>query len=71
MIERKINSFAEIDHKYDVIINCTGLGAKYLCNDHKLVPMRGQVLKVTTTQLIQHALKTTHAIFIIRSAHHG
>lgn len=46
LIEGKINAFTEIDPKYDVIINCTGLGAKYLCGDNKLVPMRGQVLKV-------------------------
>lgn len=42
----KINSFSEIDKKFDVVVNCAGLGAKKLCNDHKLVPMRGQVLKV-------------------------
>jgi D-aspartate oxidase len=41
-----IDSFTDINKKYDVIVNCTGLGAKFLCNDNKLVPMRGQVLKV-------------------------
>lgn len=40
-----INSFSELTD-FDVIINCAGLGAKYLCQDKKLVPMRGQVLKV-------------------------
>jgi D-amino-acid oxidase len=29
-----------------VVVNCTGLGAKKLCNDGDLVPMRGQVLRV-------------------------
>lgn len=45
-IEKEIRSFADLDAKYDVIVNCSGLGAKYLCEDHKLVPVRGQVLKV-------------------------
>lgn len=31
---------------YDIIVNCTGMEAKTLCNDRKLVPIRGQVLKV-------------------------
>ncbi|XP_044270599.1 D-aspartate oxidase [Tribolium madens] len=46
IISQKIESFSQIDKKYDIILNCTGLGAKFLCNDNKLVPMRGQVLKV-------------------------
>lgn len=32
--------------KYDAIFNCTGLGAQKLCNDFKMVPIRGQVIKV-------------------------
>lgn len=31
---------------YDIVMNCTGLGARKLCNDHKLVPLRGQLVKV-------------------------
>lgn len=31
---------------YDVVVNCSGLGAKTLCNDKLLVPIRGQVVKV-------------------------
>lgn len=46
---KSLNSFADFEkhkEKYDVVVNCTGLGAKYLCNDVKLVPIRGQVFKV-------------------------
>ncbi|CAK1579750.1 unnamed protein product [Parnassius mnemosyne] len=42
----KIESFASLPEKYDLVFNCTGIGAKFLCNDHSLVPMRGQVIKV-------------------------
>ncbi|XP_067630829.1 D-aspartate oxidase [Eurosta solidaginis] len=42
-----INAFSDVaQHNFDVIFNCTGLGAKDLCNDQQLVPLRGQVLKV-------------------------
>uniref|UniRef100_A0A2M4BTA6 Putative d-aspartate oxidase n=1 Tax=Anopheles marajoara TaxID=58244 RepID=A0A2M4BTA6_9DIPT len=42
-----LNSFRELHgSKYDVVVNCTGLGAKRLCSDHKLVPIRGQITKV-------------------------
>ncbi|XP_075979770.1 D-amino acid oxidase 2 isoform X2 [Anticarsia gemmatalis] len=32
--------------EYDIIINCTGLGARYLVPDDKVVPIRGQIAKV-------------------------
>ncbi|KAK9297031.1 hypothetical protein QLX08_009128 [Tetragonisca angustula] len=46
LIVKKIDSLRELVSDWDLIINCTGLGARYLCNDRYLVPMRGQVFKV-------------------------
>ncbi|TRY80505.1 hypothetical protein TCAL_10724 [Tigriopus californicus] len=47
LISRQINSFEDrILKEFDVVINCTGLGSKYLCPDRKMVPVRGQVVKV-------------------------
>ncbi|XP_055628020.1 D-aspartate oxidase [Toxorhynchites rutilus septentrionalis] len=46
IITDKISSFQELNGQYDVVVNCTGLGAKKLCQDYKLVPIRGQVIKV-------------------------
>lgn len=46
IIPQFINSFSELQGNYDVVFNCTGLGAKNLCSDKKLVPIRGQVIKV-------------------------
>lgn len=46
IVSQKIDSFQEVAGKYDVVVNCTGLGAKKLCTDFKLVPIRGQVIKV-------------------------
>ncbi|KAG5894772.1 hypothetical protein JTB14_005208 [Gonioctena quinquepunctata] len=46
LVERHVESLSAIGSEYDIVVNCTGLGAKYLCDDHKLVPIRGQVVKM-------------------------
>lgn len=43
---RKIDSLKELVRDWDLIMNCTGFGARTLCDDRHLVAMRGQVLKV-------------------------
>ncbi|KAJ8717386.1 hypothetical protein PYW08_005785 [Mythimna loreyi] len=45
LVKRKVENFASLSN-YDLVFNCAGLGAKYLCDDHDLVPIRGQVIKV-------------------------
>ncbi|XP_032679414.1 D-aspartate oxidase [Odontomachus brunneus] len=43
---RKLRSLDELAGEYDLIMNCTGLGARELCNDKRMVSLRGQVIKV-------------------------
>ncbi|GAB6018623.1 hypothetical protein CHUAL_000305 [Chamberlinius hualienensis] len=45
VIKSKIGSLSELTD-YDVIVNCTGLGAVELVNDTRMVPLRGQVFRV-------------------------
>lgn len=45
MFKRKIESLNELEN-FDLIINCTGLGAKNLLNDDEMKPVRGQVTRV-------------------------
>lgn len=45
-IKKNMETLTKTDDKYDVLVNCSGLGARDLCDDDKVVPIRGQVLKV-------------------------
>ncbi|KAJ8675770.1 hypothetical protein QAD02_011556 [Eretmocerus hayati] len=45
-MNRSVESFQELTGTYDIIVNCTGLGSRQLCNDRKLVPIKGHVIKV-------------------------
>lgn len=44
--EANITDLQAIAKEYDVVVNCTGLGASTLCNDSSIFPVRGQVLLV-------------------------
>ncbi|EJL69797.1 FAD-dependent oxidoreductase [Chryseobacterium populi] len=41
----EISSLKQLSELDALIVNCTGLGAKFICMDHELVPMRGQILR--------------------------
>lgn len=43
---KHIDTISDLKQDYDVIINCSGLGAKHIFSDYKVVPIRGQVFKV-------------------------
>ena len=49
-IERKVESIVDFisnaGSDYDVVINCCGLGAYNMIGDHRLYPIRGQVIRV-------------------------
>lgn len=45
--QRKLDDIAELyDSGYDVVVNCSGLGAKLIAQDGEMYPIRGQVLRV-------------------------
>ena len=63
-------SFDRIDDvEENIIINCTGLGAREICNDLELVPVRGQVLYLDQDPIVGHfdQQKETLAYTIPRS----
>ena len=44
--QRTVNHLEELGGTYDLIVNCSGLGARSLVGDQQVHPVRGQVLKV-------------------------
>lgn len=42
---RRVESVEELAG-YDVVVNCTGLGARKLWGDEEMYPVRGQVMRV-------------------------
>lgn len=42
-IRKGISNFEELKDDHDLIVNCSALGARKLCGDHSVVPVRGQV----------------------------
>ncbi|CAN5556342.1 FAD-dependent oxidoreductase [soil metagenome] len=42
-IERTIENLGELTNKFDIVINCSALGSRSLCNDDTIIPVRGQV----------------------------
>nr|CAD7262209.1 unnamed protein product [Timema shepardi] len=48
LVRRKVTSLDELAREdYRVIVNCTGLQARHLVGDTSVVPVRGQVLRVS------------------------
>ncbi|XP_069701261.1 D-aspartate oxidase [Periplaneta americana] len=46
VVKKTVTDFRELEHHFDIVVNCAGIGAKFLCSDNKLVPIRGQVIKM-------------------------
>jgi len=47
VVESKVDSLDSLGEEYMVVVNCSGLGARYLCGDKTVLPLRGQVLRVS------------------------
>ena len=45
-VKRKLNTLEELVGSYDIVVNCTGLGARELVGDSKMYSSRGQIIKV-------------------------
>lgn len=65
VVRQHVKSLSELDKKYDAVINCTGLGAKKLVGDYKLVPIRGQVFKVHYNLMVLILFQTSFFIILL------
>jgi glycine/D-amino acid oxidase-like deaminating enzyme len=53
--------------KETVIINCTGYGARALCNDDSIVPVRGQIGRLIPQPEVNYAVLYNGVITVPRS----
>ena len=53
---REVHDLAEAFAEHDVVVNCTGLGARELVGDTTMVPIRGQVVRVAQPGLQEFTL---------------
>ena len=42
-IHEEISDLDQLTTRFDAVVNCTALGARDLCNDEQVIPVRGQV----------------------------
>jgi D-amino-acid oxidase len=54
--DRSVTSFDEAFVDHDVVVNCSGLGARELAGDLTMVPVRGQVVRVAQFGLERYIL---------------
>lgn len=59
-VTKSLNSIAELEHEADVIVNCSGLGAKSLVNDDEVFPIRGQVVRVEKNPALDTCIRMVH-----------
>ncbi|XP_026679969.1 D-aspartate oxidase-like [Diaphorina citri] len=64
VIEKYISSFSELGSEYNTIFNCTGLGARTLCNDMHVIPVRGQTIRIKAPH-ITNFYKNEYDTYII------
>lgn len=57
--EEEITSLQDASSLNPLVVNCTGLGAKKLCSDDDLQPMRGQILRCKKMDIPSCADSTT------------
>lgn len=70
LIQKRVEKLSDLANRgYDVVVNCTGLAAKWLCNDSKMSPIRGQVIKVRAPW-IKLAIFADHDTYIIPGVDH-
>lgn len=46
VVVKRLESIEEIASDFDVVINCSGLGAKQLIGDENMHPVRGHIFRV-------------------------
>lgn len=64
-IQKKVHSLAEVAGDYDVIVNCSGVGARHLVNDNEVEPLKGQLIKVEAPWLKHFVVAHDDDLYIL------
>jgi len=68
VITRKVHTLSELYDSYDLIVNCTGIGAREVVNDNQVHSLKGQLIRVEAPW-IKHFLNVEEDdLYIIASA---
>lgn len=63
--EREIKNFDELTNDHDIVINCAALGARELCNDNKVIPVRGQVALLSPINNLPIYLDNEKPLYVV------
>ena len=66
---RTIDSLGDIRGVADLVVNCTGLGARELCHDGELFGVRGQVMVVDAPEVSAFCVDEATMTYIIPRLH--
>ncbi len=64
-IQKEISSFDEIKEIHELVINCTALGARKLCNDLSVIPVRGQVALLSPNTSLPIYLDNEEPLYVV------
>lgn len=64
-VRHEVESLDELLPEYNWIINCSALGARQLCNDESIYPIRGQVALVEPDESLPIFLHNTQPFYIV------
>lgn len=64
VVKQKLDSLSTLD-SYDIIINCSGLGARELVNDENVYPLKGHSLSVKAPWIKQFFFETSTRTLIL------
>lgn len=64
-VEREVSDFSELSDQYHMLINCAGLGARELCGDESIYPVRGQVAVIAAQQDMPIILDNEQPFYIV------
>jgi len=51
LVRRRVENLKELENQYQVVVNCSGIGARRLVGDNLVSPLRGQVMRVSAPWL--------------------